>query len=38
MREPDEYDQYHIKEAINYPGPNIKRDKWIPQLLQYKNK
>jgi centrosomal protein CEP41 len=38
LREPDEYEQYHIKEAVNFPGPNIKRDKFIPQLLTYKNK
>ena len=38
LREPDEYEQYHIKEAVNYPGANIKRDKLIPQIFNYKNK
>ena len=38
LREPDEYEQYHIKEALNFPGTHIKRDKFIPQLHAYKNK
>ncbi len=38
LREPEDYAKFHIREAINFPGPNIKRDKWIPQLMQYKNK
>jgi len=38
LREPEEYEQFHIKEAINFPGPNITRDKFIPQVLSYKNK
>ena len=38
LREPEEYEQYHIKEALNYPGTHIKRDKFIPQLYAYKNK
>ena len=38
LRDPDEYEQFHIKEALNFPGPRIKQDKIIPQLYQYKNK
>ena len=38
LREPEEYEDFHIKEAINYPGPNIKRDKNLPELYLYKNK
>lgn len=38
MRDSDEYEQYHIKEALSFPGPKIKQDKTIPQLFQYKNK
>lgn len=38
MREPEEYEQYHIKEALSFPGPKIKQDKIIPQLFQYRNK
>jgi len=38
LRDPEDYEKFHIKEAINFPGQNIKRDKWIPQLMQYKNK
>lgn len=30
MREEEEYLLSHIKGALNYPGPNISRDKWIP--------
>ena len=38
FREPDEYEKYHIREALNFPGTHIKRDKFIPQLYGYKNK
>lgn len=27
MRDEDEYKKFHIKEAINFPAPNITRDK-----------
>jgi centrosomal protein CEP41 len=37
LREPDEYDLWRIKEAINYPAPNIGRDKVIPELYRFKN-
>ena len=37
LRDPDEYDLWRIKEAINYPAPNIGRDKTIPELYRFKN-
>lgn len=38
LRDPDEYDFWRIKEAINYPAANIGRDKIIPELYRFKNK
>jgi rhodanese-related sulfurtransferase len=38
LREHEEYEEYHIKEALSYPGPNIKRDKPIAELYHYKNR
>jgi rhodanese-related sulfurtransferase len=38
LRDPEDYSLSHIKGAISYPGPNIARDKFNPQLLEYKNK
>ncbi len=37
MREEDEYNKFHIREAINFPAPNISRDKTFAQLLRFKN-
>ena len=37
LREPEEYDFWRIREAINYPAPNIGRDKVIPELFRFKN-
>jgi centrosomal protein CEP41 len=37
LRDLDEYKAYHIKEAINFPAPNITRDKTFAQLLRFKN-
>lgn len=37
MRDTDDYVLYHIREAINYPAPNIGRDKIIPELYRFKN-
>lgn len=37
MRDPEEYELYHIKEAVSYPAPNIGRDKIIPDLFRFKN-
>ena len=38
LRDPEEYDFWRIREAINYPAANIGRDKIIPELYRYKNK
>ena len=38
LRDPEEYDFWRIKEAINYPAANIARDKMIPELFRFKNK
>lgn len=38
LREPEEYGLWRIKEAINYPAPNIGRDKMIPEIFHFKNK
>ena len=35
LREEEEYDLFHVKEAINYPIPNLKRDKTFPLLLKF---
>ena len=37
LRDEDEYKQFHIKEAISFPAPNISRDKVFAQLLRFKN-
>jgi centrosomal protein CEP41 len=37
LREEEEYKKFHIKEAINFPAPNISRDKTFGQLLRFKN-
>ena len=37
LRDPDEYDMWRIKEAINFPCANIARDKTIPELFRFKN-
>lgn len=37
LRDPEEYDLWRIKEAINYPAPNIGRDKIIPELFRFRN-
>lgn len=38
MRDPEDYNLWRIKESINYPAPNISRDKLIPELFRFKNK
>ena len=38
LREPDDYDMWRVKEAINFPAANIARDKIIPELYRFKNK
>ena len=37
LREEEDYKKWHIKEAINFPAPNINRDKTFAQLLRFKN-
>ncbi len=37
LREPEEYNLWRIKESINFPAPNISRDKMIPELFRFKN-
>jgi centrosomal protein CEP41 len=37
LRDSDEYQLWHIKEAINFPAANIARDKTIPELYRFKN-
>jgi len=38
LREPDDYELFHIKESTNFPGPNILRDKTLPEFYRFKNK
>ena len=37
LRDPDDYSLWRIKESINFPAPNISRDKMIPELFRFKN-
>jgi len=37
LREEEDYGKFHIREAINFPAPNISRDKTFSQLLRFKN-
>lgn len=37
LRDESEYEQYHIKEAISFPAPNITRDRILPQVFRLKN-
>lgn len=37
LREEEDYKKWHIKESINFPAPNITRDKTFGQLLRFKN-
>ena len=38
LRTEQEYKQWHIKNAINFPAINIQRDQVFGQLSQFKNK
>ncbi len=38
LREEDEHEKFHIQESINFPAPNISRDKVIPELYRFRNK
>ena len=35
LREPDEFAMCHIVEALNFPAPNISRDKIPPELYRF---
>lgn len=35
LREPAEFDNYHIIEALSYPGQFLMRDKMLPEILRY---
>ena len=37
LRDTDEYALWRIKESINFPAPNIGRDKIIPELFRFRN-
>ena len=37
LRDPEDYDFWRIREAINFPAANIGRDKIIPELYRFKN-
>jgi centrosomal protein CEP41 len=38
VRDPEDYAQCHINGALNYPAIKLRRDQYIPELYQYKNK
>jgi len=37
LREPEDYNLWRIRESINFPAPNIARDKMIPELFRFRN-
>jgi len=37
LRDQEDYNLWRIKESINFPAPNIARDKMIPELFRFKN-
>jgi centrosomal protein CEP41 len=37
LRDPEDYSLWRIKESINFPAPNIGRDKTIPELFRFRN-
>lgn len=37
LREQEEYNLYHIREAINFPAPNISRDRFLPEMYRFRN-
>ena len=38
LRDPEQYKLSHIKGSINFPSPNIARDKFIMKIWEFKNK
>ena len=37
LREPAEFEQFHIKEAVSFPAPNITRDRFPADVFRAKN-
>ena len=37
VRDESEYEKFHIKDAVNFPTPNITRDRTSPELHRFKN-
>jgi len=37
LRDPDDHALWRIKESLNFPAPNISRDKLIPELFRFRN-
>ena len=37
LRDEEEYEKFHIKEAISFPAPNITRDRILPQVFRLRN-
>ncbi|CAD8186885.1 unnamed protein product [Paramecium pentaurelia] len=37
LRDQDEFQMYHIKEAINFPAPLLRQDKLTQQIFRFKN-
>lgn len=37
LRNEDEFQRFHIKDSINFPAPNITRDRILPQVFRLKN-
>ena len=38
LRDPEQYKLSHIKGSINFPSPNIARDKFTLKIYEFKNK
>lgn len=38
LRDIENYNEYHIRDAFSYPGCMITRDKFLPQMISMKNK
>lgn len=35
LREKEDFELFHIKESINFPAPNIGRDKFLPEMFSF---
>lgn len=38
LREAEDFEKFHIKESLNFPAPNLGRDKFLPEIYKFKNK